>query len=170
MSQPGQAIDPATLPYRPCVGIMLLNGRGLIWVGRRRLEVAELGESWQMPQGGIDDAEAPAAAALRELAEETGTGKAEIIGETGDWLHYDLPPQLVGQALHGKYRGQRQKWFAMRFTGVDTDFNIHQPPGGHEPEFDAWQWVDAAELMRLIVPFKREVYRAVTAEFCALLA
>lgn len=168
MSQAGKLVDPSTLPYRSCVGIMLINSQGLIWIGRRRLFVAEGGESWQMPQGGIDPAEAPAVAALRELAEETGTDKAQIIGESSNWHHYDLPPSLVGKGLQGKYRGQKQKWFAMRFTGVDADFNIDDPPGGHQPEFDAWRWVDAADLLRLIVPFKRDVYRAVTEEFRSL--
>ena len=162
-------IDPSALPYRPCVGIMLINSTGLVWIGRRRELVAEAGESWQMPQGGIDPAEAPALAAIRELAEETGTNKAEIIGESREWRHYDLPPKLLGIGLQGKYRGQRQKWFALRFTGADADFNIHHPPGGHEPEFDAWRWVSAIDLPRLIVPFKRKIYEAVIEEFRPLL-
>ncbi|HEY7645651.1 MAG TPA: RNA pyrophosphohydrolase [Hyphomicrobiales bacterium] len=169
MSRTGKPIDPSTLPYRACVGIMLLNPERRIWVGRRRSTFAEAGERWQMPQGGIDDAEPPAVAALRELSEETGTDKAEIVGESRGWHQYDIPPHLVGKALHGRYRGQKQKWFAMRFTGVDADFNIHNPPGGHEPEFDEWRWVGASELIQLIVPFKRQVYEAVTEEFRALL-
>jgi putative (di)nucleoside polyphosphate hydrolase len=165
---PGK-VDPLLLPYRPCVGIMLINADGLIWIGRRPPEISAGGENWQMPQGGIDEGEAPELAALRELAEETGTGKAEIIGETRDWLHYDLPPSMLGVALHGKYRGQKQKWFAMRFTGVDTDFNIDNPPGGFKPEFEAWRWARSGELPGLIVPFKRNVYEAVIAEFAGLL-
>jgi putative (di)nucleoside polyphosphate hydrolase len=148
---------------------MLINERGRVWVGRRRDQVAEAGENWQMPQGGIDPAEAPGAAAMRELAEETGTSNAEIVAESRVWRHYDLPPQLVGVALRGKFRGQRQKWFALRFTGVDSDFNIHHPPGGHEPEFDAWQWIAPSELPGLIIPFKREIYEAVVEEFLPLL-
>lgn len=167
MSDEPIAGDPALLPYRPCVGIMLINADRLVWVGRRRN--IEAGESWQMPQGGIDEGEEPGAAAVRELAEETGTDKAELIAETALWLHYDLPPAVLGTALKGKYRGQRQKWCALRFTGVDADFNVDAPPGGHEPEFDAWRWVAADELPGLIVPFKRHIYKAVIAEFSHLL-
>lgn len=169
MSTSASRIDPLLLPYRACVGIMLINADGLIWVGRRCHDIVEYGENWQMPQGGIDDGEAPDLAALRELAEETGTDKAEIIGEARDWLHYDLPPAMLGVALRGKYRGQRQKWFAMRFTGVDADFNIHTPPGGLPPEFEAWKWARSEELPGLIVPFKRNVYEAVIAEFRGLI-
>lgn len=169
MSKPSRLRDPLLLPYRSCVGIMLINAEGLIWVGRRRHGVIEDGESWQMPQGGIDAGEAPDAAAFRELAEETGTDKAEIIGETSDWLHYDLPPAMLGIALQGKYRGQRQKWFAMRFAGADTDFNIHHPPHGVAPEFDDWRWARGEDLAGLIVPFKRNVYEAVVAEFRGLI-
>lgn len=165
MSNVTRSDSPSDLPYRPCVGIMLINSRGLIWAGCRRDPVAERGKNWQMPQGGIDDKEEPASAALRELAEETGTGKAEILAETRNWLYYDLPPKLVGIALKGKYRGQKQKWFAMRFLGSDADFNIHSPSGGHSPEFEAWRWTSAEELLTAIVPFKRKVYEAVISEF-----
>ena len=169
MSQTISTIDPLLLPYRACVGIMLINAEGLIWVGRRCHDIVEDGENWQMPQGGIDGEETPDLAAFRELAEETGTDKAEIIGEARDWLHYDLPPALLGTALHGKYRGQKQKWFAMRFTGADTDFNIHNPPGGVGPEFEDWRWARGDELAALIVPFKRNVYEAVIEEFRGLI-
>lgn len=169
MTKTSSTIDPLLLPYRACVGIMLINAEGLIWVGRRCHRIVEEGENWQMPQGGIDGAEAPDLAAFRELAEETGTGKAEIIGEARDWLHYDLPPAMLGIALHGKYRGQKQKWFAMRFAGADTDFNIHNPPDGLKPEFDAWRWARSDELPVLIVPFKRNVYEAVIEEFRGLI-
>jgi putative (di)nucleoside polyphosphate hydrolase len=160
-----QPLKHEDFPYRPCVGIVLLNGAGQIWIGRRCKTIIEDPENWQMPQGGIDADEDPAKAALRELAEETGTDKAEIIGEATVWHHYDLPAEMLGTALQGKYRGQRQKWFAMRFTGEDGDFNIHAPPGGHPAEFDEWRWASVDEVMSLIIPFKRGVYRAVLEEF-----
>jgi putative (di)nucleoside polyphosphate hydrolase len=152
------------------VGIVLLNGAGQIWIGRRCKTILEDPENWQMPQGGIDPEEDPAIAAKRELAEETGTDKAEIIAETALWHHYDLPPDLVGTALQGRYRGQKQKWFAMRFLGEDSDFNIHAPAGGHEPEFDEWRWASTDEVLGFIVSFKRPVYEAVLAEFSALMS
>ena len=123
------------LPYRPCVGIMLFNRDGKVFVGKR---IDQTVEGWQMPQGGIDKGETPEQAALRELQEEIGTDKAEIIAEMEDWVTYDLPAHLVGVAFHGKYRGQRQKWFAMRFTGKDGDIDLT----AHEPEFSAFQWVE----------------------------
>jgi len=146
------------LPYRPCVGIMLFNQTGEVFVGKR---IDQTVEGWQMPQGGIDKGETPVEAALRELQEEIGTDKAQIIGEMEDWVTYDLPPHLVGVAFHGKYRGQRQKWFALRFTGCDADIDLM----AHEPEFSAFQWVSLEALPALIVPFKRETYKAVIAAF-----
>ncbi len=146
------------LPYRPCVGIMLFNQDGEVFVGKR---IDQTVEGWQMPQGGIDKGETPVEAALRELQEEIGTDKAQIIGEMEDWVTYDLPPHLVGVAFHGKYRGQRQKWFALRFTGRDADIDLM----AHEPEFSAFQWVSLEALPSLIVPFKRETYKAVIAAF-----
>jgi putative (di)nucleoside polyphosphate hydrolase len=146
------------LPYRPCVGIMLFNQNGKVFVGKR---IDQTVEGWQMPQGGIDKGETPVEAALRELQEEIGTDKAEIISEMEDWITYDLPPHLVGVAFHGKYRGQRQKWFALRFTGSDADIDLT----AHEPEFSAFQWVSLEALPALIVPFKRETYKAVIAAF-----
>src|SRR5277367_983221 len=142
------------LPYRPCVGIMLFNAQGRVFVGKR---IDQTVEGWQMPQGGIDEGEDPRSAALRELKEETGTAKAEIIGEMENWLTYDLPAHLVGIAFHGKYRGQRQKWFALRFLGEDSDIDLCT----HEPEFAEWKWVGLDVLPKLIVPFKRDTYAAV---------
>jgi putative (di)nucleoside polyphosphate hydrolase len=146
--------------YRPGVGIMLLNRQGLAFVGRRSDMPARLA-AWQMPQGGIDPGETPRAAALRELHEEIGTDKAAILGETEGWLHYDLPAEIAGRSWDGRYRGQRQKWFAMRFTGADGDIDL--AAAGH-PEFDAWQWIPAERLPELIVPFKRPLYLAVLDE------
>ena len=144
------------LPYRPCVGIMLFNQDGKVFVGKR---IDQTVEAWQMPQGGIDKGEAPREAALRELQEEAGTDKAEIIAEMEDWVTYDLPEHLIGVAFRGKYKGQKQKWFALRFTGSDADIDL----AAHEPEFSAYRWVDLKELPDLIVPFKRETYRQVIA-------
>jgi len=142
------------LPYRPCVGIMLFNKNGEVFVGKR---IDQTVEGWQMPQGGIDDGETPRQAALRELLEEVGTDKAEIIAEMEEWITYDLPAHLIGVAFHGKYKGQRQKWFALRFTGDDGDINLT----AHEPEFSAFQWVSLENLPGLIVAFKRDTYKAV---------
>ncbi|MGB5948060.1 MAG: RNA pyrophosphohydrolase [Parvibaculum sp.] len=155
-------VDPETLPYRPCVGIMLINRQGLVWAGNR-IQPVDTGSplTWQMPQGGIDEGEDAREAAFRELREETGTDKAEIIGEVADWLIYDLPPHLVGHALKGKYRGQKQKWFAMRFTGVDGDIDI---AADEHQEFSEWAWVPVSELVELIVPFKRGVYEQIVRE------
>lgn len=158
------------LRYRPCVGIMVLNIEGLVWVGRRADMPGEPegpGAWWQMPQGGIDEDEDPRAAALRELAEETGIRTVEVIGETPGWFHYDLPEDLVGKAWGGRYRGQRQKWFAVRFLGEDSEIDL-AGPGHAKHEFDAWRWVPMGDLVELIVPFKREVYSQVVDAFSAL--
>ena len=151
---------PEDLPYRRGVGIMLINRDGHVFVGRR---IDQTVEGWQMPQGGIDKDETPAEAALRELKEEVGTDKAVIIGELDEWFCYDLPAHLVGVALHGKYRGQKQRWFALRFTGSDNDIDLT----AHEPEFATWRWAPMDELASLIVPFKREIYKKVIAAFKA---
>jgi len=146
------------LPYRPCVGVMLLNRSGQVFVGKRLDQTVE---GWQMPQGGIDEGENPRQAALRELKEEAGTDKAQIIGEMDDWITYDLPAHLIGVAFHGRFKGQRQKWFCLRFLGEDRDIDLC----AHEPEFSTWRWVDINDLPNLIVPFKRDTYKAVIAAF-----
>ena len=158
------------LPYRPCVGIMLINRAGLVWIGRRRPKWVgdRAAYIWQMPQGGIDVGEGTRAAALRELEEETGVRSVEVVAEAPRWLSYDLPEALIGVALKGRYRGQRQRWFAMRFTGEDAEIDIG-PRRGHKAEFDAWRWARGQELAELIVPFKRQIYRDVVTAFAAYL-
>jgi putative (di)nucleoside polyphosphate hydrolase len=163
-------IDPNTLPYRPCAGIVLLNAEGLVWIGRRfdDLVQQEVDQRWQMPQGGIDPNEDAEAAARRELYEETGIRSVKVLAQSRDWIYYDLPPEAVGIALKGKFRGQRQKWFAMRFTGSEQEINLQ--PHGHKAEFDAWRWASPSEVLDMIVGFKRPAYEAVFEEFAPLLA
>jgi len=156
-------VNPENLPYRPAVGMMLLNRDGLIFVGKR---IDQTQEAWQMPQGGIDDGEDPKAAALRELEEEIGTRKAEVIREHPDWLLYDLPPHLVGVAWEGRYRGQRLKWLALRLLGKDSGINIHTA----HAEFSEWRWMKSSDVLRYVVPFKREVYAAALSAFKDLTA
>jgi putative (di)nucleoside polyphosphate hydrolase len=146
------------LPYRPCVGLMLLNRKGQVFVAQR---VDVRGAAWQMPQGGIDPGESPRETALRELKEEIGTGSAEILGESQTWHRYDLPAHLIPKVWGGQYRGQTQKWFALLFTGADAEIDLE----AHEPEFQAWCWADVDELPEMIVPFKRDVYDQVIQEF-----
>lgn len=163
--------DITKLPYRPCVGQFIVNRDGRVWVGCRTggKNLAEGGAKWwQMPQGGIDPGEDPEKAAVRELYEETGITSVVKIGETPRWLNYDLPPELLGMSWGGRYRGQTQKWFAFRFQGSDSEIAINPPPGGHEPEFTAWRWVEVGELLDLVVPFKRDVYKQIIAEFAPL--
>jgi putative (di)nucleoside polyphosphate hydrolase len=152
----------AGLPYRPCVGVMLVNSAGRVFVGKR-IDNKEM-DAWQMPQGGIDDGEDLHVAALRELREETGVSSnlVTIIAETRDELLYDLPDFLMGKMWGGKFRGQRQKWLLMRFSGEDTDIDLN----AHEhAEFEAWRWVEPEQVPELIVPFKKRVYRQVVEEF-----
>ncbi|WP_312947168.1 RNA pyrophosphohydrolase [Agrobacterium sp.] len=162
-------IKPEDLPYRPCAGIMVLNAQGLVWAGRRipekNSEYDGSGQLWQMPQGGIDDGEKPLNAAIRELYEETGMRSITLLAEARDWIHYDLPPHLLGIGLKGKFRGQAQRWFAFRFDGDESEIEINPPPTGNHPEFDAWGWKPMESLPDLIVPFKRGVYEQVIAEF-----
>lgn len=157
------------LPYRPCVGVMVINRDGLVWAGRRipeeNSEYDGSPQLWQMPQGGIDKGEEPLEAAWRELYEETGIKTASLLAEAPDWINYDLPAPLIGIGLKGKYRGQTQRWFAFRFEGSDDEVAINPPPGGHSAEFDAWEWRRMEELPELIVPFKRDVYLKVVEAF-----
>jgi putative (di)nucleoside polyphosphate hydrolase len=157
------------LPYRPNVGAVLFNRDGLIFVARRANMPNAEGPAggWQLPQGGIDPGEDPGVAIFRELEEEIGTAKAEVIGEHPDWLTYDLPPGLLGIAWRGRYRGQRQRWFALRFTGEDSDIRLDLDP---HPEFDAWRWVRLAELPGLAVPFKRAIYQVLAVSFAQFAA
>ena len=154
-------VDPASLPYRPCVGVMVLNREGRVFVGKR---IDQTIESWQMPQGGIDPGEEPRDTLFRELEEEIGTRQVEVLREHRDWLLYDLPPQLLGIAWEGRYRGQKLKWFAVRFLGSDADIRLETP---HQ-EFSDWRWADMGDLLRLIVPFKRETYAKVIEAFSDL--
>jgi putative (di)nucleoside polyphosphate hydrolase len=158
------------LPYRPCVGVMVLNRRGLAFIGRRieGPEHIDATHAWQMPQGGIDKGEEAWPAALRELREETNIRSVERIGEITEWLKYDIPREIVGQAWKGKYRGQTQKWFAMRFVGDESEIDVEQPAGAPEPEFCAWRWEPMQNVPDLVVPFKRAVYERVVREFAHL--
>lgn len=160
------------LPYRPCVGVMVLNRAGLVWAGHRMAvgnsEYDGSPQRWQMPQGGIDKGEDPLKAAYRELYEETGMRTVSLLAEAPGWINYDLPEHLIGIGLKGKYRGQTQRWYAFRFEGEESEIAINPPPGGHDPEFDAWEWKPMRELPELIVPFKRKVYEEVVAAFAPL--
>ncbi len=157
--------DPASLPYRPCVGVVLMNPAGLVFAGQR---LDSPSAAWQMPQGGIDGDEKPRKAALRELWEETGITEdlVAFVAKTHHWVTYDLPPELLGKVWGGKYRGQRQKWFLFRYLGTDEQIRI----ATEHPEFSAWRWIDVDELVAGIVPFKRAVYDEVVKSFRAYLA
>ena len=157
----GQVMSPveiAGLPYRRGVGVMLLNRDGEVFVGQR---IGTTQAAWQMPQGGIDKGESPREAALRELHEEVGTAQVEVLAESRTWLRYDLPAEIVPRVWRARYRGQEQKWFAMRFLGRDADINIDTD----DPEFSAWRWIAMDDLPALIVPFKRQIYVALVEEF-----
>lgn len=162
--------SPSPTPgYRACVGITVINPSGLVWVGRRADCASEeegRGAWWQMPQGGIDAGEGPADAAVRELIEETGMRTVRILAETSGWLRYDLPATLAGKAWGGRYKGQEQKWFAVRFLGDESEIDITAATG-HKAEFTEWRWVPLAEVTELIVPFKRDVYVQVVEQFTA---
>jgi putative (di)nucleoside polyphosphate hydrolase len=155
------------LPYRPCVGITVLNRAGHAFIGRRigGPEHVDRTHVWQMPQGGIDSGEEPWPAALRELREETNIRSVERLGEIGEWLKYDIPRDLIGEAWNGKYRGQTQKWFALRFTGPEREIDVAHPEGAAHAEFSTWRWEPMQNLPDLVVPFKRPVYERVVAEF-----
>ena len=159
-----KTVDRESLPYRPAAGVMLLNRAGKVWVGQRLDSTLE---AWQMPQGGLDPGEEAEAGALRELEEETGIpgDKVEILARCPEQLLYDLPDDLIGKVWKGKWRGQRQTWFLMRFTGEDADVNLQTP----EPEFRAWKWAEPEELPDLIVPFKQGLYRDILQAFAAWL-
>jgi putative (di)nucleoside polyphosphate hydrolase len=144
--------------YRPCVGIALFNQQGEIFVAER----LDNPGAWQMPQGGIDGDEAPEAAVLREMEEEIGTRKARIIGTINEWLYYDIPNHTAQKLWKGKYKGQRQKWVALEFTGEDTDINLG---AHHHPEFSQWKWMPLSQLLDYVVPFKRDIYKTVMKEF-----
>ena len=158
------------LPYRPCVGTAVFNRAGRVFIGRRLDGPEHTDEThvWQLPQGGIDPGEDPWPAARRELREETNIRSVKKLGEIQEWLSYDIPRHIVGQAWKGKYRGQTQKWFALRFTGDEDEIDIANPDGGHEPEFMAWRWEPLENIPKLVVPFKRAVYERVVKEFAKL--
>jgi putative (di)nucleoside polyphosphate hydrolase len=155
------------LPYRPCAGLCVINRDGHVFIGRRidGPEHIDATHVWQMPQGGIDKGEEPYPAALRELYEETNIKSVKPLGEIKGWVTYDIPPAIAGTSWSGKYRGQKQKWFALQFTGNDREIDIDHPAGGHKPEFNEWRWEPMENLPDLVVPFKRKSYQRVVKEF-----
>jgi putative (di)nucleoside polyphosphate hydrolase len=165
-------MDVESLPYRPCVGVMVLNRAGFAFIGKRSNgpEHVDADHAWQMPQGGVDKGEDTYKAALRELYEETNIRTVKKLAEIPEWLSYDIPRDIVGQAWKGRYRGQTQKWYALRFTGDESEIDIAHPAGGHEPEFLDWRWERMEKLPGLIIPFKRPVYERVVKEFAKFAA
>ena len=154
--------------YRPCVGLAVFNRAGLVFLGRRERgpETGNTDFAWQLPQGGIDPGEEPRQAVMRELYEETSIRSASVIGEADEWLRYDLPARAARQSWKGRYKGQRQRWFALRFEGEDSEIDVLHPGGGkHKPEFTEWRWEELARIPELVIPFKREVYEAVVKAF-----
>jgi putative (di)nucleoside polyphosphate hydrolase len=166
----GNSPEPAPLPMRSCVGIMLINRDGLVWSGRRvpKWFADPSAAVWQMPQGGLEPGERPVDAALRELTEETGVMSVDVLAEDDDWLTYELPKPLVGVALKGRYRGQRLRWFAMRFTGTDDEIDI-SPRSGLKAEFDAWRWERPERIIELAITHKRALYGTVMQRFARFL-
>jgi putative (di)nucleoside polyphosphate hydrolase len=168
------APDRERMPYRDCVGVTVFNPQGEVLIGRRKAaddpeDSSEFGSPWQMPQGGIDEGEGPLQAAHRELYEETSIRSVRLLAEAPDWIYYDLPDEALGIALHGRYRGQRQRWFAFAFTGDESEIDVLAPGGGSfTAEFDQWRWAPLAGLPELVVPFKRDAYRRVVEAFAAL--
>jgi putative (di)nucleoside polyphosphate hydrolase len=154
--------------YRPCVGLAIFNRAGLVFLGRRERgpETGNTDFSWQLPQGGIDPGEEPRQAVMRELYEETNIRSASVIGEAEEWLRYDLPARLARQSWRGRYKGQRQRWFALRFDGDDSEIDVRNPAGGqHKAEFTEWRWERLERIPELVIPFKRDVYEAVVKAF-----
>lgn len=169
MTQPRP--DRQSLPYRDCVGVAVFNQQGNVFVGRRKgddtpEDASVVNAPWQMPQGGIDKGEDPLRAALRELHEETNISSVSLLAEAPEWIYYDLPDEALGIALRGKYRGQRQRWFAFAFTGQDSEIDVATPGGGKfKAEFDAWRWERLSRTPSLIVPFKKTAYEQVVEAF-----
>ncbi|WP_224704009.1 RNA pyrophosphohydrolase [Devosia aquimaris] len=163
--------DRQSMPYRDCVGVAVFNQQGNVFIGRRKPDPTPEDQSvveapWQMPQGGIDKGEDPLRAALRELHEETNISSVSLLAEAPEWIYYDLPDEALGIALRGKYRGQRQRWFAFAFTGQEREIDVATPGGGKfEAEFDAWRWERLSRTPGLIVPFKKTAYEQVVAAF-----
>lgn len=167
--------DPGNAAYRPCVGVALFNEAGKVFIGRRKpdrsAQANRVEYAWQMPQGGIDPGEDPFAAALRELYEETNIRSVSLLAESPEWYRYDLPADVLGRGFKGRYRGQKQKWFALRFTGEEREIDVRNPAeGAHRPEFIDWRWEALYNLPGLIVPFKRGVYEQVCRDFAHLAA